>query len=155
MSRIESESISEQEQSAVKVTAIELTEKDVEKNRFSRILLSFDSWMTRTGAMVSRVTYTRRYDLNAEFDSVSNYFQIPDHVVSGCRDLIREKKLLENYPPKKVRNRPATYSEIRVFSGNKVVARVLKRGPLPASGEGCGDDEIFDRLSALLKRTLG
>ncbi len=148
----------------VKITAIELTEKNYEKNRFSCIKLSFDSWLTRTGELTSRVTYSRRYDLDAEFDSVSNYFQISDTVVKGCRDFIKNHRLLEDYPAKKSVRKPGSYSEIRVFSGLKVVSRVVKRGPIDGEKQPGTQvdidksdvvDEMFEELSRLLKRTLG
>lgn len=156
--------IPEEQREPVKVTAIELTEKNFEKNRFSCIRLSFDSWLTRTGELTSRVTYSRRYDLNAEFDSVSNYFQIPDLVVNGCKDLIRDRRLLEDFPAKRSAHKPGSYSEIRVFSGRKVVSRVVKNGAVHDVENGGAVnnesksklvDEIFEELSRLLKRTLG
>ncbi|MCR5055429.1 MAG: hypothetical protein K6B54_00785 [Clostridia bacterium] len=164
MARSDSAKKAAEQNAPVKVTAIELTEKNFEKNRFSCIRLSFDSWRTRTGELTSRVTYSRRYDLNAEFDSVSNYFQISDTVVKGCRDFIVNHRLLEDYPAKKSSRRPGSYSEIRVFSGLKVVSRVVKRGPIERDGQpaavndiGKSDvvDEMFEELSRLLKRTLG
>jgi hypothetical protein len=126
-------------------TAIELRERNKELNRSSSILLAFDAWKTRTGAMTSRVTYTRRYDLDAEFDSVSNFFSISETVVDRCRDFITEK-LLNDFPAGRAAKKGDTFSEIRVFSGRKVVARVMKN---EATGP------IFEELSALLARTLG
>ncbi|MBO7398607.1 MAG: hypothetical protein J6U38_03275 [Clostridia bacterium] len=126
-------------------TAIELRERNKELNRSSSILLAFDAWKTRTGAMTSRVTYTRRYDLDAEFDSVSNFFSISETVVDRCRDFITEK-LLNDFPAGRAAKKGDTFSEIRVFSGRKVVARVMKN---EATGP------IFEELSALLSRTLG
>ena len=126
-------------------TAIELRERNKELNRSSSILLAFDAWKTRTGAMTSRVTYTRRYDLDAEFDSVSNFFSISETVVDRCRDFITEK-LLNDFPAGRAAKKGDTFSEIRVLSGRKVVARVMKN---EATGP------IFEELSALLSRTLG
>lgn len=146
------------------ITAVELTEKNFEKNRYSCIKLSFDSWLTRTGELTSRVTYTRRYDLDAEFDSISNYFRISDTVVNGCRALIKDRRLLEDFPPKRSRRKPGSYSEIRVFSGKKVVSRLVRQDAPPAEKTGAGKDadgraaligEIFEELERLLKRTLG
>ncbi len=155
MSKTEERPATDTASSSLTVTAIELIECSVPKNRYSRIRLAFDSWLTRTGQLTSRVTYTRRYDLNAEFDSESNYFQIPDTVVNGCREFIKKYKLLEDHPPKKGGRRPLSYSEIRVYSGKKTVARVLKKGA--CTGEEIKDDtdKMFDELSRLLQRTLG
>ena len=155
MSMNNSTPIPEEAPQTVKVTAIELTERNTEKNRFSCIRLAFDAWLTRTGALTSRVTYTRRYDLDAEFDSVSNYFQISDTVVSGCRNFIEKYRLLEDFPAKKPGKKPGTYSEIKVFSGRKVVSRVFKKGPVSQDAPGGPVDEMFVELSRLLQRSLG
>ena len=126
------ETTGKKEQASPAFTAIELRERNAELNRSSSILLAFDAWKTRTGAMTSRVTYTRRYDLNAEFDSV-------------CRSFITEK-LLNDFPAGRAAKKGDTFSEIRVFSGRKVVARVMKND---------ATEPIFEELSALLSRTLG
>ena len=132
-------------QAAPAFTAIELRERSVELNRSSSILLAFDAWKTRTGAMTSRVTYTRRYDLNAEFDSVSNFFSISEAVVDKCRSFISDR-LLKEFPAGRAPKKGDSFSEIRVFSGRKVVARVMKNE---------STEPIFEELSALLSRTLG
>ena len=139
------ETTGNKEQASPAFTAIELRERNAELNRSSSILLAFDAWKTRTGAMTSRVTYTRRYDLNAEFDSVSNFFSISETVVDRCRSFITEK-LLNDFPAGRAAKKGDTFSEIRVFSGRKVVARVMKNE---------ATEPIFEELSALLSRTLG
>lgn len=127
------------------MTAIELNEKNYEKNRISSIRLDFDCFPTRTGELVSKVTYTRRYDLAAEFDSVSKYYKIHESVVSGVRSFADARMLPGGCPPCRPPRKDRSYREIRVFSGRKLISRLV---------EDAGNKDIFEELERILSRSI-
>lgn len=128
------------------VTAVELNEKNYEKNRISSIRLDYDCFPTRTGELVSRVTYTRRYDIDAEFDSESKYYKIQESVTAGVRHLVDSRRLPQSYPPGRPPRKDRSYREIRVFSGRKLISRLV---------ENAGNKDVFEELERILSRSIG
>ena len=128
------------------VTSVELNEKNYEKNRMFSIRLDFDCFPTRTGELVSKVTYTRRYDLAAEFDSVSKYYQIQESVITGVRSFVDVHRLPQDCPPGRPPRKDRSYREIRVFSGRKLISRLV---------EDAGNKDVFEELERILSRSFG